>query len=299
MPFIDSTRLKAVGDCLMTSLTACCLCPQECRVDRTGDDRGQCGVGDAVRVASCNLHHGEEPPISGFRGSGTIFLSGCSQHCLYCQNYPISQQMVGSEMTIEELAEAMLRLQKRGAHNINFVTPDHFFGHIAAAAGLALDSGLSIPLVCNSSGWQKVETLKALEGLFDIYLADMRYSDNTIARNCSGARRYNEVNRAAVAEMYRQVGNLECDADGLARRGLIIRHLVLPDGQSGSGEIFKFLADEISPDVCVSLMSQYFPAYRAMEHEGLNRRITKQEFDMAVRMFYNSGLQNGFIQEME
>jgi len=294
----DSARIIEIGDQLLARLTSCDLCPHECRADRTAGETGQCGITDQMLVASCNLHYGEEPPISGNRGSGTIFLSGCSLHCKYCQNYPISRQLVGSPMSIEQLAEKMLSLQRRGAHNINFVTPDHVIGHIVKAIGLAIDGGLEIPIVFNSSGWQKLETVRLLKGIMDVYLVDMRYSDNEIARNCSAAKRYKEVNRAAVAEMFDQVGNLETDADGVAAKGVIIRHLVLPEGMSGSGEIFRFLAEEISPEIYVSLMSQYFPAYEAVGHPHLGRRIRVSEFDKVVEMFYTAGLMNGFIQEM-
>jgi putative pyruvate formate lyase activating enzyme len=192
----------------------------------------------------------------------------------------------------------MLALQRRGAHNINLVTPDHVVGHIVKAIGMAVEEGLHLPIVFNSSGYQKLETVQLLEGIIDIYLVDMRYSDNEIARNCSRAKKYKEVNRAAVKEMFRQVGNLRTDHQGIARRGVIIRHLVLPQGMSGSEEIFKFLAEEVSTEVYVSLMSQYFPAYNAVGHPKLGRRISIEEFDMAVEMFYNAGLKNGYIQEM-
>ncbi|MEZ5360543.1 MAG: radical SAM protein [Candidatus Zixiibacteriota bacterium] len=291
-------ELIALGDTLLERLIACDLCPRECVVDRTDGKKGHCKATDSVRVASANLHFGEEPPISGERGSGTIFFSGCSLNCLYCQNYPISQQMVGSDLTIEELAQKMLKLQKRGAHNINLVTPDHYFGHIVKALGMARRDGLTIPLVCNSSGYQKLEILQLLDGVIDVYLADMRYSNDEIARNCSGAKQYKEVNRTAIKEMFRQVGNLIVDDDGIAVKGVIVRHLVLPDNRSGSEDIFRFLAEEISPDIHVSLMSQYFPAYKAVDTPGLDRKITKDEFDKAVKMFYNAGLANGFVQEM-
>jgi len=291
-------RLRAIGDELLARLSDCDLCPQNCRVDRTAGQTGQCGITDRLQVASCNLHHGEEPPLSGSRGSGTIFFSGCSLSCLYCQNYPISQNLVGSPMTIEELAEQMLSLQRRTAHNINLVTPDHVVGHIVKAIGLAVKDGLDIPIVFNSSGYQKLETLRLLQGIVDIYLVDMRYADNEIARNCSRAGQYKEVNQAAVKEMFRQVGNLALDSDGIATSGVLVRHLVLPQGMSGSAEVFRFMAEEVSRDIYVSLMSQYFPAYQAVDHPQLGRKITPAEFDKAVRMFYNAGLRNGYIQEM-
>ena len=292
-------HIIAVGEKLLSRLTACDICPQNCGVDRTAGQTGQCGMTDTVVVASCNLHFGEEPPLSGDRGSGTIFFSGCSLSCLYCQNYPISQQLVGSAMTIEQLADAMLSLQKRGAHNINLVTPDHFFGHITCAIGRAIRGGLQIPIVCNSSGYQKLETLRLLDGIIDIYLVDMRYADNEIARNCSRATRYKEVNREAVKEMFRQVGNLQFGADGAARQGVLIRHLVLPGELSGSADIFHFLVDEISPRIYISLMSQYFPAHLAVGHPQLGRRVSAAEFDKVVDLFYTAGLENGYVQELE
>jgi len=294
----DADRIIEIGEQLLARLAACDLCPQNCRVDRTAGETGECGITDRLLVASCNLHYGEEPPVSGDKGSGTIFFSGCSLSCLYCQNYPLSQQLVGSPFSIEELAQAMLKLQKRGAHNINLVTPDHVIGHIVKAIGLAVRDGLTIPIVFNSSGYQKLSTVRLLEGIVDVYLVDMRYADNEIARNCSKAKKYKEVNRAAVKEMFRQVGNLT-RRGGIAVRGILVRHLVLPDGMSGSEEVFRFLAEEISPKVYVSLMSQYFPAYRAVGHPQLGRRITRAEFDRAVEMFYTTRLSRGYIQEME
>ncbi len=296
-PVKDADRIIAIGEQLLDRLTVCDLCPQNCRVDRTAGETGECGITDRMLVASCNLHYGEEPPLSGDRGSGTIFFSGCSLSCRYCQNYPLSQQLVGSPFEIEDLAQAMLKLQKRGAHNINLVTPDHVIGHIVKAIGLAVGDGLTIPIVFNSSGYQKLSTVKLLEGIVDIYLVDMRYADNEIARNCSKAKKYKEVNRAAVKEMFRQVGNLVLRG-GIAVRGILVRHLVLPENWSGSQEVFRYLADEISPKVYVSLMSQYFPAYQAVGHPQLGRRITPAEFDRAVEMFYTAGLSRGYIQEM-
>jgi putative pyruvate formate lyase activating enzyme len=298
MPRKDPDRIRRLGDSLMARMTACDLCPQNCQVDRTSGETGQCGITDQLLVASCNLHHGEEPPISGNRGSGTIFFSGCSLSCLYCQNYPLSQQLVGSPFSVDQLAEAMLSLERRGAHNINFVTPDHVIGHIVKAIGTAVGEGLEIPIVFNSSGYQKLETVRLLEGIMDVYLVDMRYTDDEIARNCSRAKGYKKVNRAAVKEMFRQVGNLEVDDDDIARSGVLIRHLVLPGGRSGSEDVFNFLVREVSPDIYVSLMSQYFPAYKAVDHPGLSRKITLSEFDKAVDLFYTAGLKNGYIQEM-
>jgi len=259
---------------------------------------GYCKTGLLPVVSSYNLHFGEEPPISGFRGSGTIFFTHCNMRCIYCQNYPISQLGVGKEVTIERLAKMMLELQSRGAHNINFVTPSHLTVQIIAATRLARDEGLKIPIVYNTSGYDSLFQLRLLEGIVDIYLADMRYSDNKISLRYSDAPDYVEVNRRAIKEMHRQVGDLECDSEGIAKRGLIIRHLVLPEGYSGSEEIFNFLAKEVSKNTYVSLMSQYFPAYRAPEDPIIGRRITQREYDLARAAMLSSGLKNGWIQEM-
>lgn len=295
---LEPNEIIIRGETLLSRLSSCDLCPQECKADRTAGKIGQCGVDDQLRIASINLHQGEEPPISGVNGSGTIFLSGCSLSCIYCQNYPISQQLVGSVYSIEALADEMIGLQNRGAHNINFVTPDHFVGHIVKGIGLARAKGLLVPTVYNCSGYQKLEIVRELEGIIDIYLVDMRYSDDEIARNCSGAKRYKDINRAAIREMFGQVGNLKCDEQGLATKGVLIRHLILPEARSGTEEVFRFLSEEISPVIFISLMSQYFPAYKATGDAVMKRKITKSEFDRAVEMFYNFDLKNGFIQEI-
>jgi len=279
-------------------LSRCVLCPRKCRVNRVAGEIGYCKTGLLPVVSSYNLHFGEEPPISGFRGSGTIFFTHCNMRCIYCQNYPISQLGVGKEVTIERLAKMMLELQSRGAHNINFVTPSHLTVQIIAATRLARDEGLKIPIVYNTSGYDSLFQLRLLEGIVDIYLADMRYSDNKISLRYSDAPDYVEVNRRAIKEMHRQVGDLECDSEGIAKRGLIIRHLVLPEGYSGSEEIFNFLAKEVSKNTYVSLMSQYFPAYRAPEDPIIGRRITQREYDLARAAMLSSGLKNGWIQEM-
>lgn len=297
------TRKTAVeiiktGEKLFETLKRCEICPHECRVDRFAGERGKCNSGTELKVASYNLHFGEEPPLSGGGGSGTIFLSNCSLFCKYCQNYPISQMGTGSFVSIDECRDMMLELQKRGADNINFVTPDHMIPMLLMALGRAREAGMNLPIVYNCSGYQKLGILELLEGIIDIYLVDMRYNDNYIARKYSGCDNYVEVNRAAVKEMYRQVGNLTMDERDMAVSGILVRHLVLPGNLSGSAGIFKFLTDEISPDVYVSLMSQYFPAYKAVDDEKINRRLTVKEFDKAVDAFYDAGLGNGFIQHL-
>ena len=281
-------------------LEACRVCPRECGVDRLKNDKmGFCRSGLNPVVASASAHHGEEPPLSGNKGSGTIFLANCNMKCVYCQNFPISQFGNGVEKTPAELACQMLWLQEQGCHNLNLVTPTHFMPQILKAWGLARERGFSLPLVYNTSGYESVEALKLLSGIVDIYLPDMRYSDDRIAMLYSTAPHYVEVNRAAVLEMYQQVGNLELDEQGIAKRGLIVRHLVLPGGLSGTEGVMKFLAEEISKDVHISLMSQYFPACNASEIKELSRKTTAEEYDEACGIMEKYGLENGWVQELE
>jgi len=282
---------------LLTELySSCRLCPHECGVDRTANCRGVCGSGSRPVVASYNVHHGEEPPISGTRGSGTIFLSGCSGRCLFCQNYPISQLNTGKEVSESRLAGMMIELQKRGCHNINFVTPTHFSPSIVAAISIAAARGLVIPIVYNTSGYERVEVIKLLSGIVDIYLPDAKYADNDVAQCLSGFSKYVENNRTALKEMYSQTGNL-VTSGGIALKGLIIRHLILPGGLAGTHDVLRFIAEELSPDIHVSLMDQYFPANRALAHGVISRRITADEYGEALESFYKSGLHNGWIQD--
>jgi putative pyruvate formate lyase activating enzyme len=281
-------------------LESCRVCPRECGVNRLKNDKlGFCRSGLNPVVSSASPHHGEEPPLSGTRGSGTIFFANCNLRCTYCQNYPISQLGNGVERTTGELACQMLWLQEQGCHNLNLVTPTHFMPQILKAIGIARDRGLNLPIVYNTSGYESIEALQLLDGIVDIYLPDMRYSDDAAARKFSIAPHYPEINRAAVKEMYRQVGNLELDDKGTAKRGLIVRHLILPHGLSGTEGVMKFLADEISRDVYISLMSQYFPAYKAGEHKEINRRISEEEYDRAYDIKIKYGLKNGWVQEFE
>ncbi|MBM3335453.1 radical SAM protein, partial [Candidatus Sumerlaeota bacterium] len=231
-----------------------------------------------VVVASHNRHDGEEPPISGTRGSGTIFLSHCTMRCVFCQNFPISQKGVGRQVGAVGLAEMMLDLQRRGCHNVNFVTPTHFVHEILAALVLAVEGGFGLPLLWNTSGYESVETLKLLDGIVDIYLPDIKYADNKMAAKYSSAINYVEANRAALREMWRQVGPLVLDDDGIAQRGMIVRHLVLPRGIAGTPDCLDFLAREVSPRVHLSLMSQYFPANRAEEFPEINSQVTRREY---------------------
>ena len=278
-------------------LEECAVCPRQCGVNRLKGEIGFCGIGKDPKVASFNLHTGEEPPISGAKGSGTIFFSGCNLRCRYCQNFPISQMRNGEEITTEKLAGMMLHLQSKGSHNVNFVTPSHVVPQILEALLLAWEKGFDLPLVYNTSGYDAMGSLQLLEGIIDVYLPDMRYSDDRTAERLSSVEDYVEVNRKAIIEMFRQVGNLRVDEQGVAKKGLIVRHLILPNSQAGSDPTFRFIRKEISEDVRVSLMGQYFPSFRAGECVSIDRKITPEEYESALKSFFDSGLSRGWIQE--
>ena len=280
-------------------LASCNLCPHECRVNRIKGETGICRSGFRPKIASANLHRGEEPPISGTKGSGTIFFSGCTLQCVFCQNFPISQLGNGEELTTASLAQKMLQLQRRGAHNINFVTPTHFMPQILAALWLAIPMGFRLPLVWNTSGYERVDALELLDGVVAIYLPDMKYADDTVARQLSNAKGYREANRGAVREMFRQVGQLVTDDKGIAVKGLIIRHLVLPEGKAGSSETIRWIADNIGTETHIALMSQYFPAGRAAILAGIDRPVNQAEYDAAVEALEAAGLDNGWVQELD
>ncbi|MBN1639752.1 MAG: radical SAM protein [Anaerolineae bacterium] len=281
-------------------LAHCELCPHRCGVDRLSGELGRCRSGVLPKVASWNLHAWEEPPISGSRGSGTVFFSGCTGRCRFCQNYPISQLGVGRTVSNERLAEMMLELQRKGAHNINFVTPTHYVPAILGALLIAVEGGLRLPLVYNSSGFERVETLRLLEDVVDIWLPDAKYDDDEVALRLSGFPGYVSHNRAALTEMLRQVGpKLSLDGDGIARRGMIVRHLVLPAQLAGTAEVMGWIAGALSQDVHVSLMAQYFPAYECVGDAVLGCKITEAEYEDAVAALLSSGLENGWVQEYD
>ncbi len=284
---------------MLERLRNCDLCPRRCRIDRTVNAEGICGAGANLKVAAHKLHFGEEPPISGSRGSGTIFLTGCNLKCGYCQNFEISQMGRGREVTERQFVEIMLSLQDSGAHNINFVTPTHFSAQIFSALIRAKEEGLHLPVVYNSSGYDAVDVLQRFAGLIDIYMPDMRYGAAEAADCYSAAPDYPEVNRLAICEMYRQVGDLTLDAEGVAAGGLLIRHLVLPQGLAGTAEVLSFIAAKISPRTYISLMSQYHPAYRAHQDERLGRRISSDEYSEAVALTGDLGLTNIYYQGLQ
>ncbi len=271
-------------------LSHCDLCGWECGVDRCAGKLGVCRTGERARVSSYGPHLGEEDPLRGWRGSGTIFFSRCNLRCQFCQNYDISQTDAGEEVEPLELAAMMLELQAYGCHNINLVSPSHVVAPILAAVLIAAQAGLRLPLVYNSGGYDSLAALRLLDGVIDIYMPDMKYASAQIARYYSKIPHYPEVNQAAVREMHRQVGDLQIDERGLAQRGLLVRHLVLPNGLASTAEIVRFLAEEISPNTYLNLMDQYRPAYHASQYPKINRRITRQEYEEAVKLAHQAGL---------
>ncbi len=293
-----SGELQRRAEEALSRLARCSICPRRCGVNRLEDERGVCRGGRRAIVASWNRHPWEEPPISGTRGSGTVFFGGCSGRCRFCQNYPISQLGVGREVEAGRLAGMMLELQRQGCHNINLVTGTHFVPQVLAALVLAAEQGLDIPLVYNCAGYEEIETLELLDGVVDIYLPDAKYADDENAREFSGFPGYVEANRAALREMYRQVGDLEVDEAGIATRGMIVRHMVLPGGIAGTPQVLHWIATELSPAVHVSLLAQYFPAHRAIGHPLLGRKLTWEEYDAACAAFEEAGLENGWLQEL-
>jgi putative pyruvate formate lyase activating enzyme len=269
----------------------CDLCARACHVDRTVSTRGAvCRTGRFARVASYGPHHGEEAPLSGWLGSGTIFFSWCSLRCVYCQNWDISQNGAGQEVGPDDLAVMMLELESAGCHNINLVTPSHVVAQVLEAVAIAAEAGLTLPLVYNSGGYDSLEALELLDGVVDIYMPDMKYGDDERARTLSHVPDYVSVNRAAVREMHRQVGDLVLDADGVAQRGLLVRHLVLPGDASGTESVLGFIAGEVSPHTYVNLMDQYRPCYRADGSPPLDRPVSRAEFGRAMAVARRLGL---------
>ncbi len=271
-------------------LRECRLCPRECRVDRLAGQKGKCQVTREVIVSSYGPHFGEEAPLVGGHGSGTIFFAYCNLKCVFCQNYTISQLGEGTEVTSDELAGMMLSLQTQGCHNINLVSPTHVVPHILAALEIAVRKGLSVPLVYNTGGYDSLETLRLLDGIVDIYMPDMKYSDARIAEQLSGIKDYPRANQAAVKEMHRQVGDLQMDERGVAQRGLLVRHLVLPNRLAGTEEVVRFLSQEVSRDTYLNIMAQYHPCHKAFDLPRLSRRITDKEFNEAIELAHRYGL---------
>ena len=291
--YIETHRsgfLKGKIESAKTMLNSCTLCPRECKVDRISGDTGICNTRDKAMVSSCNPHFGEEAPLVGKNGSGTIFFTHCNLMCNFCQNYDISHDGHGQVIDDEQLARLMLELQNIGCHNINFVTPSHVVAQILSALEIAVEKGLSVPLVYNTGGYDKVETLKLLDGVFDIYMPDFKFWDPDIAQRTCNAADYSIIARKAFVEMHRQVGDLVVDEDGVAQRGVLVRHLVLPEDLAGTRQVMHFLARDISPDTYVNIMSQYRPCGRAPEIKELARSISDKEYKEAIEAAKDEGI---------
>ncbi len=278
-------------------LEKCTICPHKCGIDRT-KQIGRCKSTDKIKIALYSVHNFEEPCISGEKGSGTIFFSNCNMNCIYCQNYEISQLGKGKEISIEELSQIMLEQQEKGVENINLVTPTSYAIQIIEAIKIAKKRGLKIPIVYNTNGYESVETLKLLEGYIDIYLPDLKYYDNELGKKYSKVNDYFKIATEAIKEMYRQVGQPMLNKNGIMKKGLMIRHLILPNNVENSKYILKWIKENIDNNVYVSIMAQYFPTYKAKETEDLNRKLTKKEYEEVENYLYDLDLENGYIQEL-
>lgn len=276
----------------------CKLCPLECGANRKENKLGVCKANDKLKIALSSLHYYEEPCISGDKGSGTIFFSNCNLGCVYCQNYKISQENKGTEITINRLAELFIEQQEKGAHNINLVSPTIYVPFIIEAIKISKENGLKLPIIYNTSGYEKVETLKMLEGYIDVYLPDLKYFDNKLAKEYSKAPNYFEIATKAIEEMYRQVGAPILDEEGMIKRGVIIRHLVLPGQIENSKNILQWIEQKFKNNVYISVMAQYFPCYKAKQINGLNRKLTKKEYREIEDYLYSLNIDNGYIQEL-
>jgi len=275
-------------------LKECRLCPRECRVNRLNGEVGYCKAPSELMVSSAFPHFGEEPPLVGYHGSGTIFLTHCNLRCVFCQNYDISHLGRGERITYSEMAKAMLKLQKMGCHNINFVTPTHYAPQIVASLPQAVEMGLSLPIVYNCSGYESIEVIRLLDGVIDIYMPDAKYMDEKFSKQFSNAPDYPEVLKQVLKEMHRQVGDLKTNSKGIAERGLLIRHLVMPGGVASSEAVLKFIGEGISPHSYVNVMDQYRPEYQAYEYSEISRRITHKEYLEAIQMAKRFHLYRGF-----
>ena len=278
-------------------LDKCCLCPRKCGVNRNAGIRGFCGAADRLIAARAALHFWEEPCLSGQRGSGTVFFSGCSLRCIYCQNHNIANASAGKEITANRLADIFLELEQQGALNINLVTPTHFVPQIISALEIAKSKGLALPIVCNCGGYDLTETLQLLEGYIDIYLPDFKYISPETAAHYSSAPDYPNIAKAAIAEMLRQTGRLTCNAEGIAKRGTIVRHLVLPGHIDESKKIIQYLYETYGNEVYMSIMNQYTPMPSVAEIAPLNRRLSTAEYDEVIDFALSLGVENAFIQE--
>lgn len=283
---------------MLEQLAKCEVCPFKCKINRIEKNIGRCGCDDKVKIAMYSLHNFEEPCISGKNGSGTVFFSNCNLQCIYCQNYKISQEHKGYEISIEELANIFLKQQEAGANNINLVTPTMYAYQIIEAIKIAKNNGLKIPIIYNTNGYENVETIKALKGYIDVYLPDLKYYNNEIAIKYSKAPNYFKIATDAILEMINQVGSPQFDENGIIKKGVIIRHLVLPGHILNSKHILKWLKENVEGKAMVSVMAQYFPTYKAKEDKYLNRKLTKKEYEEIEEYLYLLNIENGYMQDL-
>lgn len=279
-------------------LLKCEICPHKCKINREKGNIGRCKANDKVKIALYSIHKFEEPCITGNNGSGTVFFSNCNLNCIYCQNYEISQLGKGKEITINELADIFIELQNKNVENINLVTPTSYALHIIEAIKIAKRNGLKIPIIYNTNAYENVETLKLLEGYIDVYLPDLKYYDNELGKKYSKIDNYFNIATKAIKEMYRQVGPTKLDKNGIIQRGVMIRHLVLPNNIENSKNILKWIKEKIDEKVYINIMAQYFPTYKAKEDEVLNRKLTKREYEEIEKYVYELGIENGYMQEL-
>lgn len=285
-------QLEERSNKLKSMLEDCVLCPHQCMVNRLKGERGYCRTLDSVVVSGAEAHFGEEDELVGRYGSGTIFFSHCNLKCVFCQNYETSYCGIGEEISTNDLAQIMIKLQNKGCHNINLVSPSHIVPQIVEGILIAAKRGLNIPIVYNTGGYDLVDTLKLLDGIIDIYMPDIKFSNDDAGWKYLRVKKYYTIAKAAIKEMYRQVGNLKTDDRNIAYRGLLIRHLVFPENLAGTDKIMGFIAEEISKDIYVNIMAQYYPAHKALDFKELSRRITRQEYQNAIDSARLAGLKN-------
>ena len=283
---------------MIKQLEKCEICPHKCGINRNNNQIGRCKSKNTVKIALYSTHDFEEPCISGGKGSGTVFFSNCNMNCVFCQNYEISQLGKGKEITIEELADIFLKQQEKGVENINLVTPTSYAYQIVEAIKIARNNGLRLPIVYNTNGYENVETIRALEGFVDIYLPDLKYFENDLALKYSKVDNYFEIATGAIKEMIKQVGVPRFDANGMMEKGVLIRHLVLPNCIENSKKVLSWLKENLPDDIYISIMAQYFPTYKAKEDEKINRKLTSEEWDEIEDFVQEIGIENGFIQEL-
>ncbi len=283
----------------MLELEKCEVCPHKCKINRENGQIGRCKSKDTIKIAKVSIHEYEEPCISGKKGSGTIFFSNCTMNCIFCQNYEISQEGKGEEYTIQDLANMMLDQQEKNVENINLVTPTSYVPQIIEAIKIAKRKGLIIPIVYNTNGYENVETIKNLDGYIDIYLPDLKYADNELCKKYSRVNNYFEIATKAIKEMYNQVGKNIINEEGIMKKGVIIRHLVIPNNLSNSKRVLDWVDNNLGNNVFVSVMAQYFPTYKSSKYEEINRRLTKEEYEEIENYLFSLDIENGYIQDFD